>query len=374
MVNNNRSKQREFNLRAQNICKSIANIASSKVKPNNSISKDLIENYTNTPEAFLSWGARLIDNGHIEIGAEFIKEACNNADYDKKPGIIYNKSIKILSKYGFAEAREAILLQAINKAPEDLYFNASLAKVYIEVKDPKKAIELIEDLDRRIIDDFTYNVLAEAYIQDENPKKALEILGGCSGLDDYTICLIAYAHIHNGHPEKACDLFNDKYRGEEVSPYTIVMWANASVMSKNRKDFDHIKGRVNNESMRDYLDAKLCYFENDISRMQSILTPYINSKHSRQNMTSLYALSLPEDSPIHEVLRDIYGKDNYDLFMKNKEAWINNPNISFRYDRSETEITPLYEYGGNPVNQTERSKLGIGRELPVSAVNNMWLP
>jgi len=211
---------REFNIRARAICERVDRVRVHEAKSSHPLSKELFDSFSDVPEVLVKWGEKALKNDQKRFGEYCIQIACENAHHDKKPGIIFTKSLKIIEKYNLSGITEEAYLRAIKLLPDDIQFPCQLSKYYNKRRESYKAISLLYPLIKSGKGDtMSKNILGSSYIWNEQPQETIDLL---------------YPLIQE----------------HKANNYTYNVFANACALVGNEKLFNEVKNKITSENGR----------------------------------------------------------------------------------------------------------------------------
>jgi len=328
---------------------------------------------------------------HDELG--FLEESADTLQHYK----LY-KSAKILIIYG------------LTKYPNSEPLNRSLAAHHLLYKEPNAAIKILSPLYENIKDrnsklfgsvaillgEAFYMsgetkscisvfetlqssgklgvknavMLAETYVKDGNCNAAIDVLEQfrASGAGGNSIAkALSFAHLQNNDPLAAISLLEPHKKSGLGNDTTAKILCFAYVATKNRHGFDLYKDEISQKSLRDYLNAKLFYFENNSHKALEKLQPYVQGDIRTMpfNIVMLYMACIGDESPVLKFIKAAVGEQSYNNLIQERNKWREDP---MRADLQRDWMASakfLFELGANPVSAADRSKAGLGREVPV---------
>jgi len=271
--------------------------------------------------------------------------------------------------------REAIALLEPHVHPDQnkMWVWGILANAYIKTRQSAKAIALLKPLhDSGRGDTVTTNTLGNAYLHGGNPSAAIALLKPLqdSGRGStFTTATLGNAYLHGGNPFAAIALLkplHDSGRGDTVTANTL---GNAFTIVRDRRNFDAMKDKITPAVLKDYLDAKLCYFEGRINEALNIVQPYMQGDiHTApQNIVQIFMACTPDESPVLAFMKSTVGANIFSRLKAHRDSWRQDPLRAEFQDTKISNSNTVFELGANPVSHADRAKAGLGRETRVAA-------
>ncbi len=198
------------------------------------------------------------------------------------------------------------------------------------LKEAIKTIDISKPLEE--VEQKAYGMLGNAYIKIKKPKAAIALLKP----------------------------LHESGRGNTVTTNTL---GNAYAIDKNQKGFETVKADTSPITMRDYLQAKLYYLNNQSSEALNVLKPYIiEAQNIRDVPTSImgaYLSCTGNDSPLLEHLRASAGEEYFSFLMRRRDSWRADPTRAELANDFMFSSQTLWELGGTPASTQDRNGLGL---------------
>lgn len=261
---------------------------------------------------------------------------------DRNPSSLFTMAANLYARQNMYAMAESALHRGKIIFPESLHLNTQLAHIYTLQNKPQRAIDILQPFysgghGGLRGDIAAANTLGRAYIQAENPQSAIKLL----------------KPIHDSH------------RGDAA---TVNILGHAHVVNGDRQSFDRIKEEIQPPSLRDYLDAKLHYLQNDRAKASALL-----ARHMRQdiqvigfNMLALFLACQGDRTPFLKALKTTaLREDEIALLTERADEWQRNPAHTLMADFKMASTQTMFAEGALPASRADRTKAGIPKDMPV---------
>lgn len=270
-----------------------------------------------------------------------------------------------------------VLESLLKMHPQDSRLITTLGMAYTEMSRAQDALNLLEEACKNLpIDGELISVLGNVYRHVDRLDDSIELLeAGKRKFPEHpnishTLC---QSYLQAQRLEDAVAVYETEQK-KRPSKVNIRAMANVYVILVQRAKFEAMKPFLKEESLKDYLEAKLCYFEGSMQKAVKIITPYIQDttaweKHSMayDNMAALLLACLSDDHPLHQILPSIVGEAKYQYLIERREEWRANPRRIELIDPGFTSLDAFYDLGAMPASGADRQKAGMrSGDVPVA--------
>lgn len=284
--------------------------------------------------------AKKVFRRHPDTAISLIYTALAERELSEHPQKTIASAAKILSENGHSHYAETVFKGAIKLYPDNLRFFVQLSNLYLGQSRFQAAIDLLKPvLDSGRGSTFIAAALGKAYIQSEQPELAIQILKPLhvSGKGDYL---------------------------------TAFQLGNAYAITKNQKGFDDVKYEVRQGPMRDYLQAKLHYLNNDSAAALKVVRPHItnaaNIAEVHGNILNIFLATVGDESPIFQHLKSSVDETIFVRLIERRDIWRANPLRMELANDPMHSSQMLWELGGVAASRKDATSAGLGMEARVS--------